>query len=360
MNPFLFCPAAALLLALALTPLLRRLGGAGGRSRSGAGGHPEEKPRIGGLVIFAAFALAPWLTALASHAGARLVLPRTTEILGLLGAGFLVFAVGFVDDHRELGWELKLVVQVLAALLLYLLGYRFGQISLPWGGVFTLGALDPLATTLWLVFITNAVNFIDGRDGVAAGVAVFAAASMAIVAYDLQHLLIALLFASLAGAALGFLPFNLPSASHFLGDSGALLLGFLLAALSISGFVDQTGRVPLTIPVVALGLPILDSLVAVGRRTASGRNPFAADLDHLHDRVERVLGAGPRALLLTFYGLALLLAAAATAIHFLRSTTWLVAILLSLLLLAAAIVGRLGYFAPAQRDKRDDELTSRP
>lgn len=345
MNPYLLCLLAASLGALALTPLGRRLGPVTKRSRSGAGGHQEEKPRAGGLVIFAAFALAPWITAALSPTAAQLVVPKVREILGLLGASFLIFAVGFADDRHERSWALKAAVEILAGLLLYLLGYRFGEISLPWGGIFHLGPLDPVITILWLVFITNAMNWIDGRDGVAAGVAVFAAGSMALVAYDLQHLLIALLFAALAGATLGFLPFNFPSASQFLGDSGALLLGFLLAALSISGFVDQTGRVPLTIPVVALGLPILDTIVAIVRRALSGHRPYLADTDHLHDRVERVLGAGPRMLAVSFYGIALVLAAAAAAMHFLRSTAWLMGILLALLLLALVIVGRLGYFA---------------
>jgi UDP-GlcNAc:undecaprenyl-phosphate GlcNAc-1-phosphate transferase len=356
MSPYLFGLVSASLIAAALTPLLRRLGPAAVRSRSGSGGHLAEEPRVGGLVIFVAFALSPWLVALVSPTAAHLVLPKTRELIGLLAAAFLVFAIGYADDRRELSWFIRAAVQILAGVLLYLFGYRFGEISLPWGGVWVLGRLDPAVTVLWLVLITNAFNWIDGRDGVAAGVAIFAAAGMALVAYDLQHLLIALLFAALAGATLGFLPFNFPSASHFLGDSGAYLLGFLLAALSISGFVDQTGRIPLTIPIVALGLPILDMFVAVCRRALTGQMPFTADTDHLHDRVERVLGAGPRTLVLSFYAIALLLAAAAAAMHFLRSTAWLLAICLALVLLALAILGRLGYFeSDRHRAKRSED-----
>lgn len=355
MSPYLFSLISATLIALTLTPLLRRLGPAAARSRSGSGGHAVEEPRVGGLVIFAAFAVSPWLAALVSPTAAHLIVPKTREFAGLLTAAFLVFAVGYADDRRELWWVTRLAVQVAAAVLLYLFGYRFGQISLPWGGVWVLGRLDPVVTVLWVVFLTNAFNWIDGRDGVAAGVAIFAAAGMALVAYDLQHLLIALFFAALAGATLGFLPFNFPAASHFLGDSGAFLLGFLLAALSISGFVDQTGRIPLTVPIVALGLPILDALVAVCRRTLAGQMPFRADTDHLHDRVERVLGAGPRTLVLSFYAIALLLATASTAMHFLRSTLWSMAIFLALVLLALAILGRLGYFETARRPPRGPE-----
>src|SRR5205823_6908797 len=135
--------------------------------------------------------------------------------------------------------------------ILYALGYRLGDVTLPGGASISLGLLDLPATVVWIWLVTNAVNLIDGHDGVAAGVTGLTAGAMALVAWDLNHILVAILFASLAGSVAGFLPFNFPAASRFLGDSGAQLLGFLLAALAISGFVDETGRIPLYIPVVA-------------------------------------------------------------------------------------------------------------
>ena len=337
-----FCLAVAL--AFGLTPFTRshtrerRL--RHGRVRRAPGG---EKPRVGGLVIFAAFCLAPFVAAAVSGDVAALVEPKWRAIAGLCAASFLVFLLGYLDDVRELAWQPKAGGLLAAALLLYLLGYRLGDISLPGGVSWHLGVLDLPATLLWIFLVTNAVNLIDGHDGVAAGVAVLAAASLAFIAADLNHPLVGILFAALAGAVLGFLPFNFPAASKFLGDSGALLLGFLLAALSISGFVDETGRIPLYIPVVALGVPLLDTGLAFTRRLLNGRHPLVGDEDHVHHRMTHLLGMQPRPVALMLYAYSLLFAVTAFMLHHLRGTAW---VWLSVPItggLALAFVLRLGY-----------------
>lgn len=344
MSPYLLTFALAVLLALGLTPALRLRGGGGmQRAQTRHRVRPAEKPRVGGLVIFTAFAATPFLAALLSPTVSGLVLPKWREIAGLLSAAFLVSLFGYVDDLRELGWLKKSGVQVAAGVILYALGYRLGEVSLPGGGSFTLGVLDVPATVLWVWLVTNAVNLIDGHDGVAAGVTALTAGSMALVAWDLDHFLVTILFASLAGAVLGFLPFNFPAASRFLGDSGALLLGFLLGALAISGFVDETGRIPLYIPTIALAVPLLDTALAFSRRLLDGRHPFHADLDHVHHRIERMLGFGPRRLALSLYAFSALFAAAAVGLHLLRGTVWAGVIVTAVLVLIAAFVWRLDY-----------------
>jgi UDP-GlcNAc:undecaprenyl-phosphate GlcNAc-1-phosphate transferase len=344
LSPYLLTFGLAVILALGITPLLRLRAGAGTlRSQTKHRVRPAEKPRIGGVVIFAAFATTPFVAAAVSPTVADFVLPKWKEIAGLLAAAFLVSVLGYVDDLYELGWAQKSGGQVAAAVILYALGYRLGEISLPGGSTFTFGVLDLPATVAWLWLVTNAVNLLDGHDGVVAGVTALAAGAMALVAWDLDHFLVTILFASLAGAVAGFLPFNFPSASRFLGDSGALLLGFLLGALAISGFVDETGRIPLYIPVVALGVPLLDIGLAFSRRLLDGRHPFHADLDHVHHRIERMLGYGPRRLALSLYAFSALFALAAVGLHLLRGTAWVVGIGIGVLSLVGAFIWRLEY-----------------
>ena len=344
MSPFVLTFAVALVLALGITPALRLRTGTGTRGGgSNRGPRPAEKPRVGGMVIFCAFGATPFVTAALSPTIGELVVPKWREIAGLLGAAFLVSLLGYVDDVREIGWVEKSGGQVAAGVILYALGYRLGDISLPGGASLTLGFLDLPATVLWLWVVTNAVNLIDGHDGVAAGVTALTAGAMALVAWDLDHFLVAALFASLAGAVAGFLPFNFPAASRFLGDSGAMLLGFLLAALAISGFVDETGRVPLYIPIVALGVPLLDTGLAFARRLLNGRHPFHGDEDHVHHRMARLLGMRPRPVALALYAYSLLFALVAVALYKLRGTEWAPLAAPIIVLLVLAFVVRLGY-----------------
>jgi UDP-GlcNAc:undecaprenyl-phosphate/decaprenyl-phosphate GlcNAc-1-phosphate transferase len=343
-TPYLLTFAVAILLAVGVTPLLRvRAGGGTQRQARGAEEREPEKPRVGGLIIFAAFASTPIVASLLSPTVAGFVEPKWPEIAGLFAAAFLVFLLGYLDDLYELAWYHKTGAQVAASVILYALGYRLGEISVPGGGSFTFGPLDLPATIAWMWLVTNAVNLIDGHDGVAAGVTALTAGAMAVIAWDLDHFLVTILFASLAGAVLGFLPFNFPAASRFLGDSGAQLLGFLLAALAISGFIDETGRIPLYIPIIALAVPLLDIGLAFSRRLLNGHHPFHADLDHVHHRIERMLGYGPRRLALALYGFSALFAVAALGLHALRGTVWVVAIVAAVVALVVAFILRLGY-----------------
>ena len=344
MTSYLLTFLVAAVLGFGLTPLVRWQT-APRRFRHGRT-RPQpvwDKPRVGGLIIFAAFCLAPFLAALLSERVAEWVEPKWREIAGLCAAAFLVFLLGYLDDMRELSWSAKASGMVAAALVLYSLGYRLGDVSLPGGGTWHLGWLDLPATLLWIFLVTNAVNLIDGHDGVAAGITVLAAATLGFIAADLDHGLVAILFAALAGAVAGFLPFNFPAASKHLGDSGALLLGVLLAALSISGFVDETGRVPLYIPIVALGVPLLDTGLAFARRLLNGRHPFHGDEDHVHHRMARLLGMRPRPVALALYAYSLLFALVAAALYKLRGTEWAPLAAPVIVLLVLAFVVRLGY-----------------
>jgi len=301
-------------------------------------------PRVGGFSIITAFILAPAILAVFSDDAGNFLREDGRAFYTLAVCGFAVFLVGARDDFRDVHWRIKFGVQFAAAIALYIAGYRIGEMTLPFGGTVDLWLFDPIITVLWIVAITNALNLIDGRDGVAAGVALLVSATMSYVAWDLGHELIAMLFAALAGASLGFVPLNLPRARRFLGDSGAYFLGFTIAGLSIAGFVDTTGRVPLYIPLIALGLPVLDTGIAYLRRFLDGRPPFEADQDHFHDRIERMFALKPLSVAFVSYAITVVFCGAALLLHAWYKNAGSAVVGGAVILFALALLVVLGYF----------------
>lgn len=301
-----------------------------------------ERPRWGGLAIFVAFALTPFVASAASEKASEFFSPKSGDFLGFLGACAFIFAIGLLDDWKVLSWRPKLLAQVAAASAVYSVGYKIDVVGLPWGPELSLGLLAPVATVLWVVFFTNAINLVDGRDGVAPGVAILAAVTLAQVAANAEHPTVALLLIAMAGAGLGLLPFNLPPASVYLGDSGAYLLGFILGSLSIRAATGVTDVVFVAVPLVALGFPILDTLLAVVRRLMDHRHPLLGDEDHIHHRLE-LAGFGPRGLLMVVYTVSALFAAGAILLHYVHFFALEAAVLGGTLLLVAVILTKLGY-----------------
>ncbi len=338
--------AAAFAIAVPLTFLLRLPTKRSRRDQA------ARVPRIGGFSIVTAFVLAPIALSLVSRDVRGYMESDWREFLILALCGGLVFAMGARDDFRDLNWKTKFGVQIAAAIGLYVGGYRVGQMTIPGGDVVKLGPLDPAVTIVWLVLVTNALNLIDGRDGVAAGVAALVSATMSYVAWDLGHDLIALLFAALAGASLGFVPFNLPRARRWLGDSGAYFLGFTIGGLSVAGFVDTTGRVPLYIPLVAVGLPVLDAGIAFLRRFLEGRHPFEADEDHFHDRLERRFGLSPLQVTLATYAITAVFCIAALVLHAWYKNAGSAVVGAIVLTFSVGLVAALGYVRSMWRSAR--------
>ncbi len=359
-DPYLAGLAAAFLVALGLTALLnaavRRL--PAGLPLGGLRGDAANPPPLGGIALLAAFAVAPFIASLLSDKAHEYFAPKRLDYLGFLGAVALVFATGLIDDWRAMRPRQKLIGQTVAAIAVYAAGYRLEAIGFPWRGTIDLGLLAFPATLLWVVFFTNALNLIDGKDGVATGVGVFAAATIAAVAADAHHPAVALICVGLAGAGLGFLPFNLPSASLILGDSGALVFGFVLASLSIRGATGAEDSVFISVPILAMGFPVLDTLLSAARRVLDRRHPFHRDADHIHHRLE-ALDLGPRGLLVALYGLSALFTAAALGTHFVDSLPAEAAIFTALVVMIALVLGKLGYLVSLWNSHRVRSVRAR-
>ena len=262
--------------------------------------HTGLIPRIGGLAIFLSLALG---IGSGTAAMALLDIPRPGALSPLLAAiagVALIFAVGLFDDFLPLRARTKLLLQVVAATVIAAGGMRIDSIALPLLGRLQLGVAAIPVTVFWIVGMVNSVNLIDGRDGLAGGIATFAAAGLAVVAMLQGHLLTAVVAVALFGAVCGFLLYNWPPASIFMGDSGSHLLGFALAILP---FLDIGGAATLgtlVVPATLVLIPIVDCGAATVRRIRQRRSVGSADTDHIH-YVLRALGMSDRKILLAVY-----------------------------------------------------------
>lgn len=241
--------------------------------------HKEPIPRLGGLAIFLAFLCAV------------LVFGSLNEqmLCVLLGA-IIIVVLGIFDDIMALGAKFKFVIQIVAAAIPVCIGDL--QIKLftnlnPFSDepYFHLGVFAIPITIIWIVGITNAVNLIDGLDGLAVGVSSIAAITVLAVALLTGDMMIAVTMGALAGACIGFMPYNLNPAKIFMGDTGALFLGYMLSTMSIMGLFKFYAVISFAVPFLILGLPIFDTATAIIRRVAAGRSPMSPDRGHVHHKL---------------------------------------------------------------------------
>jgi UDP-GlcNAc:undecaprenyl-phosphate GlcNAc-1-phosphate transferase len=262
--------------------------------------HRQPMPLLGGLAVAAGMWLPIAALCFYDNRVSKILLERWELIIPVLCSSLVMLGLGVIDDLRGLNARIKFMVQLPVALVLVMSGLRFENLTLPGLGAITLAGLGPVITVAWIVGITNAVNLVDGIDGLAAGVALFAAAASALIAIMNDNVLGAVLMTAMAGACLGFLPFNFNPARIFLGDTGSLFLGMTLAVSSI--VTQQKGALAasLLIPVLVLGFPIVDTLLAMARRVVRGKSMFSGDAGHIHHRL-LAKGMSHRQAALTIY-----------------------------------------------------------
>jgi UDP-GlcNAc:undecaprenyl-phosphate GlcNAc-1-phosphate transferase len=257
-------------------------------------------PRIGGVAIFAALPVAIIAAASANAAltGAIPQLPELAE--ALIVASAILFVVGLLDDIRGVPPAAKLTAQTIAALIVYYSGFSIDHVSLFPGHTFHLGLAALPMTVLWLVGVSNAFNLVDGLDGLAGGVAIIGLAASGTAALILGNPSVPLYTAALIGALIGFLRYNFPQAKLFLGDSGSLVVGFLLAVLAVKGATDLHGITRGLVPIFALAYALLDTGVAILRRWLRGVPLSRADYRHIHHQLRALEVTPTRSLLLIY------------------------------------------------------------
>jgi UDP-GlcNAc:undecaprenyl-phosphate GlcNAc-1-phosphate transferase len=263
--------------------------------------HTTSVPRVGGVAIFVSFMVVAGLAMLLpGWTGIAVAMPGRT-MFSILEAAFIIFLLGLYDDVRFVGPYWKFGIQAFAAVLLYAGGVGIHRLDLISSGQALRAAGGLPLTVLWVLLITNAFNLIDGLDGLAAGSAFFSTVVVFVTSLLAPNATTTLLAIALAGAILGFLRFNFHPASIFLGDSGSMFIGFMLAALALAGSEKAPTMIAVAIPVVSFGLPILDVALAVSRRFLSGKPLFCGDRDHIHHKLLN-RGLSQRGAVLVLYG----------------------------------------------------------
>ncbi len=281
----------ALLVSFLLTPYVKKLA-----FKIGALDQPDHRkvhstvmPRLGGLAIYCGFVVAVVCT-----------MHITKDIMGILIGSTVILILGVLDDVYQLPAKVKLLGQIFAAGILVFFGIQIQWLNNPMGGYLYLEYFSIPFTIFWIVSMTNVVNLMDGLDGLAAGVSAIASITVIFVALQQGFIPVAIITAALAGGIIGFIKYNFNPATIFMGDTGSMFLGYMLAAISIFGAVKSAATIALIVPAIALGLPIMDTAFAILRRYNNGQPIFKPDKGHLHHRL-LALGLSQKQVVLLMY-----------------------------------------------------------
>lgn len=342
--------------AAVLTPLVRSvalrhgmLDATGGRKV-----HTKPIPRIGGVAIVGGF-YAAVAVLLIAHPGLRgQLMADGSGLIAMLVGGVAIAIAGFCDDLLDASARVKFSIQIAVACGLYAFGFRVTTLTMPWG-VMDLGLLSLPVTVLSIVGVTNAVNLIDGLDGLAGGVSLIALAAVFFVGASRGDAFMMLFSAALGGAVLGFLFYNFNPATIFMGDTGSMFLGFMLAVCSIKAGQKSSTAVAL-FPVALLALPLCDTVVAMWRRLASGLPPFTGDREHFHHRL-LARGLSHRHAVTTLYAVASIFATLAVVLY--DATGWvLLGSIVGLVLMLHTLLSQLDYYRDLVPRRRTAEAVA--
>ena len=337
----------AMVVALITTPVVKSLAfrvGAVDVPKDNRRMHDHPIPRMGGLAIFFGFLLS-----------VLIYVELTPELTGMLLGGVIIVVLGIFDDIYALGAKFKLMVQIAAALVAVLSGNVIEVLSNP--NVFSsdlwweLGWLAYPVTIIWIVAITNAVNLIDGLDGLACGVSTISSLTMLVISLAVADGPVAGIMAALAGGCIGFLPYNLNPAKIFMGDTGSTFLGFILAVMSIQGLFKFYTIISFAVPFLMLGLPIFDTCFAFIRRIAHGQSPMHPDRSHVHHRLID-MGFNQKQAVAVLYIISAILGLCAVV---LTTSGALKAMMLLLALCAAGAVSARIFLVNNEKKKQDGE-----
>ncbi len=328
-SQFIYAFLASLVTVLIATPFVMKLA-----IKIGAVDKPNARkvhqkimPRLGGLAIFIGVVVGYFVSGLYHE--------RMTSIA--VGAVIIVI-IGVLDDIYELSAKKKFLGQILVALLIVKSGLTIEYITIPFLGKYDLGLLSYVITVLWIVGVTNAINLIDGLDGLSAGVSSIALATIGFMAFQGNSFMIFTIALIVLASTIGFLFYNFHPAKIFMGDTGALFLGYCISILSLLGLYKSVTLFSFIVPIIILGVPIFDTAFAILRRIVNKKPISAPDKSHLHHRL-LALGFSHRTTVLLIYVFGIFFSI--NAIIFSSSALWLSIILLFALMLAVELVAEI-------------------
>ncbi|KEZ52160.1 glycosyltransferase family 4 protein [Metabacillus indicus] len=310
--------------------------------------HTKEKPLIGGIAII-----------IGATAGLFYLQLSYSFMLPVMVGGAVILVVGLLDDKYDLSPKWKFAGQAVAASIVVFSGIKIDFFIIPFlGERIELGIFSYIIAILWIVAITNAINFMDGLDGLAAGISVISLLSILMLSINNGNMFVMSFTLVLIGSTLGFLPFNFYPSKIFLGDTGALFLGYCISVISILGLYKSVTMFSLGLPIIALAVPIFDTLFAILRRFLNKQKISSPDKSHIHHRL-LAMGFSHRNTVLIIYAIGIVFGL--SAVFFTRATLWLsfivLVVLMVIFIILAELIGLIGQHKPIL--KAIDKLTGR-
>lgn len=362
MKTYLSVYLGSTILALIITPIVIKLAYniKAVSSPSVRDVHTTPVPRIGGVAIYLSAVFLLVMVLFINNSIGVLFRSNLLQLLTLMISATFIFIIGLIDDIKRLPARIKFLIELLAAASLYFVGIRISSITITQQFTINLGFGGCLLTLLWIIGITNAVNLCDGLDGLAAGISAITCGVIAIFALYNGSIVMAVLMLALLGSLSGFLVFNFNPAKVFMGDCGSLFLGFTIASASVMCANKSSALVGLALPVLALGIPIFDTLFSMLRRFIEGRSIFSPDRKHFHHRLID-MGIKQRHVVITIYILTSIITGLGMFMmitHDIDSVLILICIVI-LLLLLFRLVGSVKLKETISGLKRKYELASR-